>query len=96
VFDAQRGASGSKIRMSLVFAWPILVSPDYVELLRQQQAEALIILAHYAVLLHRGRGLWLVGEGGRFLIESICGNLGSIWQEWLEIPKAALRESLTA
>ncbi|KAK9368154.1 hypothetical protein V1509DRAFT_624423 [Lipomyces kononenkoae] len=93
VFDVQRG---NKARVPVVFKWPILVSPDYVDLLRQRQAEALIILAHYAVLLHRGRYLWLIGDGGRFLIESICGSLGSNWQAWLKFPKAALREDLTA
>ncbi|KIX08771.1 uncharacterized protein Z518_03428 [Rhinocladiella mackenziei CBS 650.93] len=97
VFDAQRAASGNKTRIPVIFAWPILVSPDYVDLLRQRQAEALVILAHYAVLLHRGRNLWLIGEGGQFLIESICGSLGSDWQEWLKFPKAALQEEgLTA
>ena len=96
LFDAQRAASGNKTRMPVGLAWPILISPDYVHLLRQRQAEALVILAHYAVLLYRGRDLWLIGEGGRFLIESICERLGSNWQEWLEFPKAALREDLTA
>jgi hypothetical protein len=96
VFDAQRTASGNKTRMPLAFAWPILISPDFIDMLRQRQAEALVILAHYAVLLHRGRHLWLIGEGGQFLIESICGSLGSNWQEWLKFPKEALREDLIA
>ncbi|KAJ9655573.1 hypothetical protein H2198_005574 [Neophaeococcomyces mojaviensis] len=96
VFDAQRAASGNEIRIPVVFAWPIIVSPDYVDLLRQRQAEALVILAHYAVMLHRGRNLWLFGQGGRFLIESICESLDLTWQQWLEFPKAALLEDLTA
>ena len=79
----------------MVLGWPILVSPKYVELLRQLHPESLIILAHYAVLLHRGRDLWLIGEGGQFIIESICGSLGSNWEEWLAFPKAALREDPT-
>jgi len=94
VFDAQHTASGNPERMPMIFVWPALVSSDYVDLLRQRQAEALIILAHYAVLLHRGRDLWLIGEGGKFLIESICESLGSDWQEWLEFPRAAIREGL--
>ena len=92
VFDVQHTASGNQKRMPMVFVWPALVSSDYVDLLRQRQPEALVILAHYAVLLHRSRDLWLIGEGGKFLIESICGSLGSKWQEWLSFPKAAIRE----
>ena len=96
VFDVQRSASESRTRMPLAFAWPLYVSPDFLDFLSQSQAEALVILAHYAVLLHRGRDLWLIGDSGRFLIESICESLGSGWQEWLEFPKEALREDLVA
>jgi hypothetical protein len=96
VFDVQHTVSGNRTRMPLAFAWPLFISPDFLDLLRQPQAEALVILAHYAVLLHRGRNLWLIGDSGQFLIESICGSLGSNWQEWLEFPKAALREDLIA
>ncbi|KAL6415874.1 hypothetical protein AUP68_00080 [Ilyonectria robusta] len=95
VFDAQR-AAGERFRLPAILAWLILTSPDYIEFLRQRQPEALIILAHYAVLLHRGRDLWIIGGGGRFLLESICGSLGSEWQKWLTFPKAALSDSLAA
>ncbi|KIW23521.1 uncharacterized protein PV07_11713 [Cladophialophora immunda] len=96
VFNAQRAASGTKIAVPTVLAWPVLVPPEYVDLLRQGQAEALVILAHYAVLLHRCRELWLFGDSGRFLIESIRGDLDSShWREWLRFPNAALREETT-
>ncbi|KAF3939285.1 hypothetical protein ABW19_dt0209437 [Dactylella cylindrospora] len=94
VFDAQREGPGDKPRMPAVFGWPILVSPEYVDLLRQKEAVALVILAHYAVLLHRGQDLWIFGEGGRFLIESISEFLGPRWQQWLKYPKSVLKEGL--
>lgn len=90
-FDVQRAAPGYKARVHVVFRWPILASPDFVDLLSQEQPEALVILAHYAALLHRNRHVWLIGDGGQFLIESICGSLGYEWQKWLEFPLAALR-----
>jgi hypothetical protein len=96
VFDAHRYVPENIIRIPQVIAWLVLVSPEFVDGLRQRQVEALIILAHYAVLLHRGRRLWIIGGGGRFLIESICGTLGPNWQEWLKFPKAALEEELSA
>jgi hypothetical protein len=95
-FDAQRDAPGNEIRVPVILGWPILVSSEYADSLRERHAEALIILAHYAVLLHRGQHLWLIGEGGRFLIESICESLGFKWQEWLKFPRAALQENMTA
>jgi hypothetical protein len=95
-FDTQSAAEGERTRLSLVITWSIVVPPDYVKALRQQNPEALVILAHYAVLLHRGRDLWLIGDGGQFLIESICERLGSSWNEWLKFPREGLRERLQA
>ncbi|KAL2444210.1 hypothetical protein ABEF95_015902 [Exophiala dermatitidis] len=96
VFEVQQrcvadgGAGGAD--MPLLFTWPVLVSSEYLALLRHRQPEALVILAHYAVLLHRGRRFWLLGDGGQFLIESVCATLGPEWQKWLEFPKSALRD----
>ncbi|KAF7182918.1 hypothetical protein CNMCM7691_002662 [Aspergillus felis] len=71
-------------------AWPILVSPEYIDLLPQRRPEALVILAHYAILLHSCRDSWMFGDGGQFLIESIRDFLGPDWTEWLEWPIKAL------
>lgn len=94
VFDAQRVAPGNTTRMPLAVAWPILISPDFIDMLRQRKEEALVILAYYAVLLHRGRDIWLIGEGGRFLIESVCRTLDAKWHEWLRFPKATLQDNM--
>lgn len=93
VFDAERAYPARQFDSQLVSAWPIIVSSGYVELLRRQEPEALIILAYYAILLHRCRDSWLYGEGGRFLIESICGRLGTNWQDWLTYPRSVLLDN---
>lgn len=94
IFDGQRAPSGDIDRRPAVFLWPIHLSAHYVDLLRQHKAEALIILAHYAILLHRSRDLWLIGESGRFLIGSITEGLGPNWREYLQFPNSALREEV--
>ncbi|KAG4429825.1 hypothetical protein IFR05_014696 [Cadophora sp. M221] len=75
-----------------VYAWPILVSTEYAELVMQRRPEALAILAHYAVLLHWYRDSWMVGDGGRYMIEAITKHLGPYWEEWLASPNAELRK----
>ncbi|OOF99853.1 hypothetical protein ASPCADRAFT_203680 [Aspergillus carbonarius ITEM 5010] len=75
-----------------VTGWSIIVNPEYVEHLTLRRPEALVILAHYAVLLHWHRHLWLFGDGGQFMIESISSYLGPDWEEWLAWPNRALRE----
>ncbi|KAI1329074.1 hypothetical protein F5Y16DRAFT_367348 [Xylariaceae sp. FL0255] len=81
-------------RMAVVQEWLVRVPMDFVDLIGQRRPEALIILAHYAVLLHHARGFWAVGSAGRFLIQSITSYLGEYWFKWLEWPNEILDHPL--
>ncbi|KAI9369851.1 hypothetical protein BJX61DRAFT_545193 [Aspergillus egyptiacus] len=83
-------------RINGVMTWPILVELDYSELLKERRPEALVILAHFAVLLHRFRDSWLFGDSGRFVIEQVTRYLGEEWEEWLAWPNEVLRSSNVA
>lgn len=85
--------SASMSTYAAVISWPVMVPIEYVDALDMRRPEALVILAHYAALLHLYRQLWIFGDGGRFLIESICESLGNGWENWLEWPKKVLRDS---
>jgi len=78
----------------LIWAWPVMLSGLFTQLLMERRPEALIILCHYAVLLHRRRRLWFVGDAGRLLIEEMTRFLGTYWKEYLEWPNQMLQESL--
>lgn len=69
-----------------VSEWQIRVSHRYITLLRERRPEALVLLAHYGVLLHYARVYWAVGDSGRFLIKSITSHLGDYWADWLVWP----------
>lgn len=88
LFDSVR-ASHSRI-FAAVQEWPVRVSQEYISLLRQRRPEALVVLAHYAVLLHYAREFWAVGSSGKFLIRSITGHLGVYWADWLAWPNQVL------
>ncbi|KAK9358715.1 hypothetical protein V1504DRAFT_441919 [Lipomyces starkeyi] len=75
---------------NVIFAWPVLVSAEYADLLMQRTPEALIILAYYAVLLYYRREIWVFGDAGKFLIESITRHLGTYWEKWLAWPNSVL------
>lgn len=77
----------------LIFAWPITISPEFTELLLQKRPEALAILAHFAVLLHWRRALWIINDGGMYLIKAIVRYLGSYWKHWLALPLSVLEET---
>lgn len=74
----------------VVLAWPIRVSAEFVDLLEQRQPIPLIILAHWAVLLHYDRNFWVFGNGGRDMIKPLLAYLGSYWDDWLELPRSVL------
>lgn len=96
VFKTQARACSDAFRLTqAVLAWPDYLTTTFEGLLRRMDPIALVILAHYAVLLYRGRHLWLFGDGGRFIIESVSHKLGAEWLEWLDFPKAALLGSDT-
>ncbi|KAL4918377.1 hypothetical protein BDW62DRAFT_217579 [Aspergillus aurantiobrunneus] len=74
-----------------VIAWPILIRLEFSDLLQQRRPEALVVLAHYAVLLHRYRDSWLFADSGRFVIEEAKRYLGEEWEEWLRWPNEVLQ-----
>ncbi|KAI0533553.1 hypothetical protein GGR58DRAFT_506234 [Xylaria digitata] len=69
-----------------VMAWPNLVEPMYTRLLAELRPEALIILAHYAVMLHQHRQFWVFGDLGENLIVSICRSVKAEWIAYLTEP----------
>ncbi|KAH6968154.1 hypothetical protein DER45DRAFT_545497 [Fusarium avenaceum] len=90
LLDSSR--SSVERRVGVVQEWLVRVPYEYLTYLRQRRPEAIVILAHYAVLLHRARDYWAVGEAGRFLIQEIGSYLGSYWADWLAWPQQALED----
>jgi hypothetical protein len=69
-----------------LLAWPMQLTREYLELLQERRPEALIIMAHYGVLLQCYRECWVVGDTGVFLIRAISTHTGRHWQPWLAWP----------
>lgn len=92
VFD-QYDLLPEPINRHILLAWPIRISIEFLDLLRRRHAEALAIMAHWALLLHYERNFWVFGHGGQYLIEAITSFLGPSWDEWLAWPKQSLELS---
>ncbi|KAI1120432.1 hypothetical protein F5Y10DRAFT_126866 [Nemania abortiva] len=75
------------IGRDIVLAWPVRISAEYLQLLRERQPEALVIMAYWAVLLHYERDFWVFGQGGRVLIEAVSNYLGAYWDRWMALPR---------
>ena len=92
-FDAMSSKEeGARYRM--IFQWTMLASPEFNSLLSEGKPEALILLSHYALLLHYGRRLWQVDDAGEYLIGAIRDYLGPEWHFWLEYPSRMIRDTV--
>ncbi|KAL5052163.1 hypothetical protein BDW71DRAFT_6285 [Aspergillus fruticulosus] len=66
--------------MIVAFQWIFQVPEMYMELFRKRDPFALVILAHYAVILHFLRRHWWMGEWGLRLIQEIGQHLDANWR----------------
>jgi hypothetical protein len=66
--------------------WPAAVPPEYIRLLHVQHPIALIILAHYCVLIKKIETVWYLRGLGQNLLSSIHEVLEPKWRPWLEWP----------
>lgn len=73
-------------------AFPVLLTTEFVDVLRKHRPEALLVLAYYGVLLHRHRRSWIIGDAGQFVVHLIADHLGSFWQGPMQWPLQALRD----
>ncbi|KAI0468584.1 hypothetical protein F4859DRAFT_524161 [Xylaria cf. heliscus] len=73
-----------------VMAWLNLVDPMYAQLLVNSRPEALIILAHYAIMLHQHRRFWVFRDIGENLIVSISRSLEVKWLAYVAGPLEVL------
>ena len=72
---------------NMIFGWLVIVGKEYTDLLSARRPEALIILSYYAVVLHKRRNFWAIGDAGRFLVNAIDIHLGRHWDRWLTWPR---------
>ncbi|KAK0721780.1 hypothetical protein B0T26DRAFT_640649 [Lasiosphaeria miniovina] len=74
-------------RFQGVFLWTMMASPELVALLAGKRPEALVMLGYYALLLYYARGMWQVGDAGRYLMGLIMDELSTEWHSALEYPR---------
>lgn len=74
--------------------WPNTIPQKYLDLLRDQKPQALIILAHYAVLLHWADNEWFMRGMARYLLDTIKSSVGEEWQGALQWPSSVIGSNL--
>ncbi|KUJ14208.1 uncharacterized protein LY89DRAFT_589586 [Mollisia scopiformis] len=72
--------------VGLVLRWPIMASEVFIAMINLRQPEALIVLAHYCLLLGQVDDFWCMRGMSRRLLKSIHGVLGKEWENWISWP----------
>ncbi|KAJ0422027.1 hypothetical protein BJY00DRAFT_280790 [Aspergillus carlsbadensis] len=65
-----------RLRRNLrLFVWPNFVDDEFLGLVTRRNPIALVILAHYAVVLDQSRALWWCGQWGARIIAAVASSL---------------------
>jgi len=81
---------------SISFMFLIFAPPSFMELLKRKDQLALVILAHWALILHRSRHLWYIKNWGLHLLEAAYQELQAEWRKSITWPMQQLRKSQMA
>ncbi|CAP99523.1 hypothetical protein E8E15_007828 [Penicillium rubens] len=68
------------------FSWSFRIPAEFLELLEARRPFALVVLAHYAVILHHLRDSWWMGDWGNMILQEIGEILDPEWQDLINWP----------
>lgn len=91
VFEQTSKFSRYSPSSALLRIWIHLISDHYVQLLSDKQPGALIIFAHFAVLLKKGEHFWYMEGMADLVLKIIDIHIPSEWKSWIEWPKEQIR-----
>lgn len=79
---------GAFTMWTAVNIWPARISMEYLDLLAAREPAALVLLAHYCVLLEPLEQAWYMSGFRKRLLSRIYWQLEEEWRVWLEWPFA--------
>ncbi|KAL8667265.1 MAG: hypothetical protein Q9202_000838 [Teloschistes flavicans] len=82
--------SSVECEVATAFTWPVEVPNKFIEMLRARAPHALIILAHYCVVLHHLNDYWWMSGWAAHLIENIYNELQDPWRDWIQWPSETI------
>ena len=76
--------------VSITFLWPVIIPQGYLTLLNMRRPEALIILAHYCIILHHLDDYWWMSGWARHIVDNIDREIPDDWRYWIQWPKSVI------
>jgi hypothetical protein len=74
----------------LVFSWPVLVSQRYIDLMSERNPEALVVLAHFCVMLNMLNSLWFMEGCAVRILDQCRRDLDDEWLPYIQWPLSVL------
>lgn len=66
--------------------WAAIIERHYIDLLKAEEPMALVLLAHFGVVLHASRKDWWSGNWGCQLVKAVYEKLEDHWRPWIQWP----------
>ena len=82
--------SSVECEVGTAFTWPVEVPDKFIQLLHARCPEALVILAHYCVVLHHLDNYWWMKGWAAHLMENIYSELTGPWRDWIQWPSSVI------
>lgn len=82
----------SIMERAIASMWPSTVSSTFIRLLSEKRPPALIIMAHYCLLLTNIEGCWYLEHRGLHLFQGIERELGNEWSAYIEHPRRVIAD----
>lgn len=73
--------------VSIAFLWPVLIPQELVDKLHAGEPIALILLAHYCVILHHLDSYWWMNGWATYIVRKIDRELDDSMRSWLQRAK---------
>lgn len=71
--------------------WLHFSPDDFLIRLNQRQPIALLIFAHFGVLLHGLTNYWFFHGWGQAIVAAVDELLGDYWSDWMQWPRDAVK-----
>jgi hypothetical protein len=75
----------------LVYTWPVLVSQRYIDLMSERNPEALVVLAHFCIMLDMLNSLWFMEGCAAHIIDQCKKDLDIEWLPYIQWPLSVLQ-----
>ena len=74
----------------LVYNWPVLVPQRYIDLMTKRKPQALVILAHFCIMLNMLNSLWFMEGCATRILEQCRRDLDEEWLPYIQWPLSVL------